>query len=76
MLKQYILDVTTEAIKKALNDGKLNQMKENDEFSLNAETPKNEDFGDMAVNVSSLARYAKMAPPAIAQAIASYLPQT
>ncbi len=71
MLKQYILDITTEAIKKALKDGKLNQMKENDEFSLNAETPKNEEFGDMAVNVSSLARYAKMAPPAIAQVVAS-----
>ena len=45
-------------------------MKETDEYTLNAETPKNEDFGDMAVNVSSLARYAKMAPPQIASVIA------
>lgn len=32
---------------------------------------KAEDFGDFAVNVSSLARFSKMAPPAIAQAVAT-----
>ena len=45
-------------------------MKEDDAFVLNAEIPKNEEFGDIAINVSSLARLAKMAPPAIAQAVA------
>ena len=70
MLKQYITDITAQAIQKAIKAGKLNQMKETDEYTLNAETPKNEDFGDMAVNVSSLARYAKMAPPQIASVIA------
>lgn len=70
MLKQYIIDVTTQAIKNAAKNGKLNQMKEEDAFTLNAEIPKNEEFGDIAVNVSSLARFSKMAPPAIAQAIA------
>ena len=70
MLKQYIIDVTTDAIKTAAKEGKLNQLKVDDVFSLNAEIPKNEEFGDIAVNVSSLAKFAKMAPPAIAQAVA------
>lgn len=70
MLKQYIIDVTAKAIKTAAKEGKLNLMKEDDAFVLNAEIPKNEEFGDIAINVSSLARLAKMAPPAIAQAVA------
>ena len=73
MLKQYILDITTNAIKEAIANNKLNQMKETDEFVLNAETPKNEEFGDMAVNVSSLAKSAKMAPPQIAAAVSEFL---
>lgn len=73
MLKQYILDITTNAIREAIANNKLNQMKETDEFVLNAETPKNEEFGDMAVNVSSLAKSAKMAPPQIAAAISEFL---
>lgn len=73
MLKQYIIDVTAKAIKDAAKNGKLNQMKETDEFSLNAEIPKNEEFGDIAVNVSSLSRFAKMGPPQIAAAVAESL---
>ncbi len=73
MLKQYILDVTENAIKSALKDSALGQMKESDEFSLKTEIPKNDDFGDIALNVSSLSRYAKMAPPQIAQKIAEYI---
>ena len=73
MLKQYILDITTNAIREAIANNKLNQMKETDEFVLNAETPKNEEFGDMAVNVSSLAKSAKMAPPQIAAAVSEFL---
>ena len=38
-----------------------------------AERPKNLDFGDYAVNVSSLARSAKIAPPLIAQAIVEFI---
>ena len=70
MLKQYIIDVTTKAVKTAAKNGKLNQLKEEDSFTLNAEIPKNEEFGDIAINVSSLAKLAKMAPTAIAAAIA------
>ena len=70
MLKQYIIDVTAKAIKTAAKEGKLNFMKEDDAFVLNAEIPKNEEFGDIAINVSSLEKKKKMAPPAIAQAVA------
>lgn len=73
MLKQYIIDITNQAVKDAVKNGKLNQMKEDDTFVLNSETPKNEEFGDFAVNVSSLARFSKMAPPMIAQAIAEFI---
>ncbi|MBR6126296.1 arginine--tRNA ligase, partial [bacterium] len=41
--------------------------------SLLIEKPKNTDFGDFAVNISSLARSAKIAPPMIAQAIVENL---
>lgn len=71
MLKQYIIDITSDAIKNAATNGKLNQMQKDDSFILNAEVPKNEEFGDIAINVSALAKSAKMAPPAIAQAVAS-----
>lgn len=71
MLKQLIIEITNEAVKKALKEGKLGQMKETDEFSLNVESPKNEEFGDFALNVSSFARFAKLAPPVIAQNIAN-----
>ncbi len=73
MLKQYIIDATTKAIKDAAKANKLNQMNGDEEFMLNAEIPKNEEFGDIAVNVSSLARFAKMAPPQIAQVVSEFL---
>lgn len=73
MLKQYIIDVAENAIKDLAKNGKLNAMTDADEFTLNAETPKNEDFGDIAINVSSLARFSKMAPPQIASTIAQSL---
>ena len=73
MLKQYIIDVTEKAIKDAAKNGKLNAMTEADEFVLNAETPKNEEFGDIAINVSSLARNAKMAPPQISATVAEFI---
>ena len=73
MLKQYIIDITEQAIKNAIQDGKLGQMTAEDNFTINSETPKNEEFGDFAVNISSLARNAKIAPPVIAQEVAKYI---
>ena len=73
MLKDFFLNEVKVAIKKAVENNKLGQMGVNDEFSLIIEKPKNADFGDFAVNVSSLARVAKIAPPMIANAIVENL---
>lgn len=73
MLKQYVIEVVQNAINDAVKSGKLGQMKENDTFVLNAEIPKNEEFGDVAVNVSSLSKFAKMGPPQIASVVSEFL---
>ena len=73
MLKDYFLNEVDNAIKKAVDTAKLGQMTSDDKYSLIIEKPKNADFGDFAVNVSSLARSAKIAPPMIAQAIVEFL---
>lgn len=73
MLKDFFLNEVKQGIKKAAAAGKLGQMGVDDEFSLMIEKPKNPEFGDFAVNVSSLARSAKIAPPMIANAIVNEL---
>ncbi|MDY4832193.1 MAG: arginine--tRNA ligase [Treponema sp.] len=73
MLKDYFLNEVDNAITKAVDAAKLGQMTSDDKYSLIIEKPKNTDFGDFAVNVSSLARSAKIAPPMIAQAIVEFL---
>lgn len=72
MLKDFFLNETETAVKKAIKDNKLGEMKVY-EGGLSPEKPKNTDFGDFAVNVSGLARYARLSPPQIANAIAEYL---
>ena len=71
MIKDYFLDKVEDAVLKAVQDNKLGQMSEYKRGTLVVERPKNPDFGDFALNVSSLARTAKIAPPAIANAIVS-----
>lgn len=73
MLKDFFLNEVEKGIKKAATAGTLGQMGAEDEFSLMVEKPKNPEFGDFAVNVSSLARSAKIAPPMIANAIINQL---
>ena len=73
MLKDFFLNEVKNAIKKAIDNNKLGQMGASDEYALIIEKPKNADFGDFAVNVSSLARVAKIAPPMIANAIVENL---
>ncbi len=73
MIKDYFLNEIENAIEKAIKDNKLGEMKEYAKGTLCTERPKNADFGDFAINVSSLARYAKMAPPMIANTIVSYI---
>jgi len=73
MIKDYFLNEIETAIEKAVKENKLGQMSEYTKGTLSTERPKNADFGDFAINVSSLARFAKMAPPQIANTIVSYV---
>lgn len=73
MLKDYFLNKIESAIEKAVVAGKLGQMNEYTKGSLTVEKPKNTDFGDLAVNVSCLARSARIAPPMIANAIVEFI---
>lgn len=73
MIKDYFINNIENAIEKAVNDGKLGTMTEYTNGTLSVERPKNADFGDYAVNVSSLARFAKIAPPQIANTIVEYV---
>lgn len=72
MLKDFFLSETEAAIKKAIEDNKLGEMKAY-EGGLAVEKPKNPEFGDFAINVSSLARFARLAPAQISESIAHYL---
>jgi len=69
MIKDYFIEQIENALIKAIDKKKLGQMSEYTKGSLIVEKPKNPDFGDFAVNVSSLARLAKIAPPMIAKTI-------
>ena len=69
MIKDYFLNKVENALEKAILNKKLGQMTAYTPYTLVVEKPKNPDFGDFAVNVSSLARQAKIAPPMIANAI-------
>ena len=73
MLKDFFLNEVKQGITKAIEANELGQMSPESEYSLIMEKPKNPEFGDFAVNVSSLARSAKIAPPMIANAIVKYL---
>lgn len=73
MIKDYFINNIEKAVEKAIENGKLGAMSEYTKGSLVVERPKNPDFGDYAVNVSSLARFAKIAPPMIANAIVEFV---
>ena len=73
MIKDYFLNKVEVAIKNAIKEEKLGQMSAYNEGSLVVERPKNPEFGDYAINVSCLARSAKIAPPLIAQNILEFI---
>lgn len=73
MLKDFFLEEIETAIQKAVKNNKLGAMVEYQSGALSIEKPKNTEFGDFAVNVSSLARFAKLSPPQIATEIANFL---
>ena len=73
MLKEYFLNKVEDATLKAIAENKLGQMNSYQKGFLRVERPKNSDFGDFAINVSSLAKDAKIAPPMIANAIVEFI---
>ena len=75
MLKNYFIDITKKAVNEAVKDNKLSNMTDVDitKLELVCDTPKNKEFGDFAINISSLARFAKMSPAQIAQIICEYI---
>ncbi len=73
MIKDYFLNNIETAIELAVKENKLGEMKEYVKGTLSTERPKNSDFGDFALNVSPLARVARMAPPQIANTILGYV---
>ena len=73
MIKDYFINEIENAIELAIKDNKLGAMTEYGKGAFKVERPKNADFGDYAVNVSSLARFAKIAPPQIANSILEYI---
>ena len=72
MIKEFFENKVIEAVKKASLDGKLGVLSDIELYFM-CETPKNLEFGDYAINVASLSRYAKMAPPMIANILAGYI---
>jgi len=73
MIKDYFLNKIEDALNKAISNNKLGEMKEYSKGTLTTERPKNPDFGDFAINVSSLARFARIAPPQIANNILEFV---
>lgn len=73
MLKDFFLGEVEQAIKTAIKNNKLGQMTDYENGTLSVEKPKNTDFGDFAINVSALARFARLSPAQIAQEIITNL---
>src|SRR5574344_1200240 len=69
MLKDFFLN----EIETVLENNQIGQMEQYQKGSLTVEKPKNSEFGDFAINVSPLARFARISPAQIAQEIVSKL---
>ena len=72
MIREFFEKAINNALISAINDGKLQNINP-DEVKFMCEIPKNNQFGDFAVNVSQLSRFAKMAPVQIANILAEYI---
>jgi len=72
MIRDFFVNIVNDAAKEAVLNKKLGQA-ENIDAVFICEVPKNPEFGDYSVNVSSLAKYAKMAPPLIAKGICEFI---
>ncbi len=73
MLKQKIVEIILGGIKKCIEEKKLGEITDSKDLAIIVEKPKNPEFGDFSINVSPFARFAKIAPPLIAQNITEKL---
>lgn len=77
MIKEKIFDSAIDAINKAIISGKLGELKDKlspeVQANLSIEKTRNPEFGDYAVNISPLARNARMAPPKIAEIVIQFI---
>lgn len=73
MLKKYFEGIVKAAANEAAKAGKLGAMGEEFQGELFCDKPKNPEFGDFAINISSLAKVARISPPQIASAIIEQL---
>lgn len=73
MLKDFFLEEVEKSIKDLIKANSLGKMTEYENGTLSVEKPKNSDFGDFAINVSALARFARLSPAQIAQEIVNNL---
>lgn len=69
MIKQKILENVVISINKNIENNKLGELKDISSVNLVIEKTRNAEFGDFAVNVSPLARFAKLSPAKIAEVI-------
>lgn len=76
MLKDYFLDKVKCALKSLISENQLGETKEENIAGLTSEIPKNNQFGDFAVNISSLSRFAKKSPAEIARITAEKIEST
>lgn len=73
MIKDLIERKLRDALREAANELNLPAEAVGTDCGLRLERPRNADHGDYAVNVSSLARYAKLPPLKIAETLTPYL---
>lgn len=72
MIKDFFENIVKEAVLAAGKAGRLNGI-EGIELKFSCEAPKNTEFGDFAVNVASLSRFAKVSPAVVANAVAEFI---
>ena len=72
MLKNEIKNIVEKSIEKAIEKKELN-LGDDYEVNLSVETPKKTEFGDFAVNISKLSKYARKSPVEIANILKNNL---
>lgn len=76
MLKEYFSKRVKDAADKLIQSGQQPQGVPESKYSLSIEVPKNPQFGDFAVNVSSLSRFTRLSPSQTAELIAKNIQAT